>query len=45
LSEPEFQKYCIHARFVGDIQQVPRDFGTPQMVLRMVGLIPVQSGL
>jgi len=44
MTEPEYQKYCIHATFVGSSQRVPRDFGTSQAVLRFVGFVPGAIG-
>lgn len=40
MSEADYQKYCIHANFVGNAQQVPRDSGTSEAVLNFVKLIP-----
>ena len=40
MSEPEYQKYCIHANFVGNAQQVPRESGSSEAVLNLVKLIP-----
>jgi hypothetical protein len=40
LSEADYQKYCLHASFVGEQQKVPRDSGTSSAVLNLVSLIP-----
>jgi len=44
MSEADYQKYAIHATFVGNAQQVPRDSGSSQGVLKFVGLIPGAIG-
>jgi len=44
MSKPEYQKYALHATFVGETQRVPRDFGLSQTVLKFVGLIPGAIG-
>jgi ABC-type phosphate transport system substrate-binding protein len=44
MSEPDYQKYCLHATFVGTPQLVPRDSGTSQAVLNFVALIPGAIG-
>jgi ABC-type phosphate transport system substrate-binding protein len=40
MSEPDYQKYCIHAVFVGTPQAVPRDSGPSATVVSLVGLVP-----
>jgi ABC-type phosphate transport system substrate-binding protein len=44
MNEPDYQKYCLHATFVGTPQLVPRDSGTSQAVLNFVALIPGAIG-
>jgi len=44
MSEPEYQKYCLHAVFVGTPQAVPRDSGASSAVLNLVALIPGAIG-
>jgi len=44
MSEPEFQKYCIHASFVGEPQRVPRDSGASGAVVGMVAATPGAVG-
>jgi hypothetical protein len=41
MNEPDYQKYCLHATFVGTPQLVPRDSGTSQAVLNFVALVKV----
>jgi ABC-type phosphate transport system substrate-binding protein len=50
MSEADFQKYCIHASFVGEQQKLPRDSGASASVIGLVAAIPgaigfVRSGL
>jgi len=40
MDEAEYQKYCIHANFVGTPQQFPADFGSSQQVLNFVSSLP-----
>ena len=44
MSEAEYQKYCLHAVFVGTPQAVPRDSGASSAVLNLVALIPGAIG-
>jgi ABC-type phosphate transport system substrate-binding protein len=44
MSEPDYQKYCIHAAFVGEPQKVPRDSGESAKVLSLVSVIPGAVG-
>ena len=44
MSEPEFQKYCIHASFVGEAQRAPRDSGASSAVIGLVAVIPGAVG-
>ena len=44
MSEPEFQKYCIHASFVGETQRAPRDSGASTAVVGLVAVIPGAVG-
>jgi ABC-type phosphate transport system substrate-binding protein len=44
MSEPEFQKYCIHASFIGEPQKVPPDSGASAQVLNLVQVIPGAVG-
>lgn len=44
MSEAEYQKYCIHANFVGNPQAVPRASGPSKAVVNLVGLIPGAIG-
>jgi ABC-type phosphate transport system substrate-binding protein len=44
MSEPEYQKYCIHASFVGEAQKVPRESGASLAVLNLVAVIPGAVG-
>jgi ABC-type phosphate transport system substrate-binding protein len=44
MSEPDYQKYCIHAAFVGEAQKVPRDSGEPAKVVGLVSVIPGAVG-
>jgi ABC-type phosphate transport system substrate-binding protein len=44
MNESEYQKYCMHATFVGTPQLIPRDSGTSQGVLNFVALIPGAIG-
>jgi len=40
MTEADYQKYTIHATFVGNTQQVPRDSGSSKAVVGLVGLVP-----
>jgi ABC-type phosphate transport system substrate-binding protein len=44
MSEPEYQKYCIHAAFVGEQQKVPRESGASVAVLGLVAAVPGAVG-
>jgi ABC-type phosphate transport system substrate-binding protein len=44
MTEPDYQKYCIHAAFVGEPQKVPRDSGEPAKVMALVSVIPGAVG-
>jgi ABC-type phosphate transport system substrate-binding protein len=44
MSEPDYQKYCIHASFVGEAQKVPRESGTSPVVQGLVAVIPGAVG-
>jgi ABC-type phosphate transport system substrate-binding protein len=44
MSEPDYQKYCIHAAFVGEAQKVPRDSGESARVVGLVSVIPGAVG-
>jgi len=40
MNEPDYQKLCMHAYFVGTPQAVPRDSGSSQAVLNLVKTTP-----
>jgi len=44
MNEPEYEKYRLHATFVGNTQEIPRDYGSSEAVLRFVSLIPGAIG-
>jgi ABC-type phosphate transport system substrate-binding protein len=44
MSEADYQKYCLHASFVGEQQKIPRDSGADTAVLNLVSVIPGAVG-
>lgn len=44
MNEAEYQRYCIHANFVGEAQKIPRDTGNSSAVVSLVAVIPGAIG-